>query len=178
MKKWTTIAVMGVVAVTMLAGCGATETENKAAGHDHSQLTAAQPTLGKNQVRLPNGDIQETTSSIDELPSFLMNANQQVKLAYTTAAKHNELLKSIPCYCGCGISAGHNHNGNCFIKEIKSDGSVVWDDHGTRCDTCINIAITSASLKEKGRSVKEIRQFIDNAYKEGYAKPTPTPMPS
>jgi hypothetical protein len=74
--------------------------------------------------------------------------------------------------------AGHLHNGNCFIKEVKSDASVVWDDHGTRCGTCLEIAFTSAKMLKEGKTVKEIRTFVDETYKSGYAKPTPTPMPS
>ena len=32
-------------------------------------------------------------------------------------------------------------------------------------------------MKQKGKSTLEIRKYIDNKYKEGYGKPTPTPMP-
>jgi hypothetical protein len=31
---------------------------------------------------------------------------------------------------------------------------------------------------QEGKSLKEIRTIIDETYKEGYAKPTDTPMPS
>ena len=177
MKKRANLAILGVLAVTVLNGCGAKQAQTPAAGHDHSSH-GAQKTLAANQVQLANGDIQETTASIDVLPTFLDNANQKIKLAYATAAKNNDLLQSIPCYCGCGVSAGHLHNAHCFIKEVKQDGSVVWDDHGTRCDTCMGIAIESAQMKDKGKTTKEIRLYIDQKYREGYAKPTPTPMPS
>ena len=83
----------------------------------------------------------------------------------------------MPCYCGCGESAGHKSNLNCFIQEKREDGSIVWDDHGTRCLVCLEIAVQSAQLHKEGKSLKEIRQFIDDTYKEGYAKPTPTDMP-
>ncbi|MCX7569841.1 hypothetical protein OS242_07680 [Tumebacillus sp. DT12] len=183
MKKWTSIAVLGIIATsTILAGCGSQQAESPAAGHDHSSQSASpstkQPVLGEKQVRLQNGDIQEITSSVDQLPTFLDKANQKIKFAYVKAAQNNELLQSMPCYCGCGVSAGHKDNMNCFIKEVKGDGTVVWDDHGTRCDTCMDIAVEASEMKEKGKTVKEIRTYIDNKYKEGYAKPTPTPMPS
>jgi hypothetical protein len=41
----------------------------------------------------------------------------------------------------------------------------------------MEIAAVSAKLSEEGKSAKEIRTYIDEAFKEGYAKPTPTPMP-
>ncbi|WP_168928306.1 PCYCGC domain-containing protein [Paenibacillus ginsengarvi] len=128
--------------------------------------------------RTATGDIQEKTASIQTLPSFLDKQREEIRTAYRLAAQSAELLRSIPCYCGCGESAGHKSNENCFIQEIKSDGSVVWDDHGTRCGVCMQIAVTSYQLKEQGKSAKEIRQIIDATYKSGYAKPTPTPMPS
>jgi hypothetical protein len=96
---------------------------------------------------------------------------------YQLAGQSTELLQWIPCYCGCGESVGHKSNMNCFIKEVKSDGSVVWDDHGTRCNVCLQIAVQSVKMKSEGKTDKEIRQFIDNTYKKGYAKPTDTPMP-
>ncbi len=59
--------------------------------------------------------------------------------------------------------------------ENKRDGKVVWDDHGTKCGVCLEIAAQSVSDLESGKSIKQIRQSIDEKYKSGYAKPTPTP---
>ncbi|WP_308639777.1 PCYCGC motif-containing (lipo)protein [Paenibacillus silvisoli] len=124
-----------------------------------------------------NGDLREHTESLQVLPAFLDSASEQVRLAYSVAAGVSDTLSSIPCYCGCGDSAGHRSNLNCFIQDIQPDGTVVWDDHGTRCGVCIQIALTTAEMKSQGKSAKEIRTIIDQAYAEGYAKPTPTPMP-
>jgi hypothetical protein len=156
-----------LVAATLLGGCAAKQTEKQTA-----------PQLNEHQHQLPNGDLQETTAGLTTLPTFLNNLDPQIKHSYEVASQHLDLLTWIPCYCGCGKSAGHKNNANCFIKEVKQDGSVVWDDHGTRCSTCMNIAVTSAKLKGQGKSIKEIRSIIDNQYKEGYAQPTPTPMPN
>lgn len=160
-KSWLAISIM---TAALLSGCGTADQ----AAQDHTS----------HQQHAANGDLQEKTASVDQLPSFLNNQDPRIVDAYKIAAANRELLKSMPCYCGCGESAGHLHNGNCFIKEENADGSIVWDDHGTRCDVCMEIAVVSSKLKQEGKSVKEIRQFIDNAYKEGYGKPTPTPMPS
>jgi Protein of unknown function with PCYCGC motif len=37
--------------------------------------------------------------------------------------------------------------------------------------------LKSIKMKQEGKSIKEIRHYIDEKYKEGYAKPTKTPMP-
>lgn len=125
-----------------------------------------------------SGDIQEETASADVLPSFLDNKSEDIRLVYQIAGQSTEILKWMPCYCGCGESAGHKSNLNCFIEDKLEDGTIVWDDHGTRCLVCLEIAVQSAKMHKDGMSLKEIRQTIDNTYKEGYAKPTPTDMPA
>jgi hypothetical protein len=121
-----------------------------------------------------NGDLQEQTASADVLPSFLTKQPDQIRLVYQAAGHASSVLQFIPCYCGCGESAGHTSNMNCFYKEIKKDGSIVWDDHGTRCNVCLQIAAKSIQMQQEGKPLKEIRAYIDNTYKEGYAKPTKT----
>lgn len=128
-------------------------------------------------VHLQNGDLQEATASVKELPAFLKDKSETMQLIYQAAVVHNDLLEWIPCYCGCAESAAHQHNGNCFYHEIRPDGVVIWDDHGTRCITCLDIAAYSISMLQEGKSVSEIRDWIDDNYDKGYADPTPTPKP-
>ncbi|WP_243385160.1 PCYCGC domain-containing protein [Bacillus kexueae] len=146
-----------LLSVTLLTGCQQNH-------DDSSHIT-----------HLSNGDIREVTVSVDELPTFLDHQPEQVQTIYRLAAKHEELLRSIPCYCGCAESANHRDNFECFVHEINENGEIVWDDHGTKCNVCLEIAANSIVLYEEGKSVKEIRSEIDNRYENGYAKPTPTP---
>jgi hypothetical protein len=125
----------------------------------------------------PNGDLRETTSSVDILPTFLDDQQSVIRDAYLIAAQHPDVLDWIPCNCGCGMSAGHQSSKQCFIHQINDDGTIVWDDHGSRCDLCINIAVESVLLHKQGFSLKEIRNKIDTTYSKDYAPPTPTPMP-
>ncbi|HEU4965444.1 MAG TPA: PCYCGC motif-containing (lipo)protein [Bacilli bacterium] len=122
-------------------------------------------------------DMEETTASLDVLPKFLAKLDPSVKEAYVAAAKAHDVMRWIPCYCGCGISEAHRSNLDCFIKTINKDGTVVWSDHGTRCTTCQNIAKITAKLQDEGKSATAIRQEIDKQFKEGYAEPTKTPRP-
>ncbi|SIT88832.1 PCYCGC motif-containing (lipo)protein [Edaphobacillus lindanitolerans] len=146
------------------------------AGHDHA--APGDREVKEGQTVLPNGDLQEATASADELPSFLDDKPEDMRLIYQAAGAATDILQWMPCYCGCGDSAGHKSNLNCFISEVKEDGSVVWDDHGTRCLTCLEIAVDSVKMAKDGKSLKEIRETIDETYKEGFAEPTPTPMPA
>ncbi|WP_373426126.1 PCYCGC motif-containing (lipo)protein [Paenibacillus radicibacter] len=123
------------------------------------------------------GDIQEKTASASQLPKFLDKQKEEIRMVYQVAGMATDIIKWMPCYCGCGESVGHQSNLNCFIKEVNSDGSVVWDDHGTRCGVCMQIAVESVQLKQQGKSLKEIRDYIDKKYEKGYGNPTKTPMP-
>lgn len=162
--RWIFPMALLLLASMLATACGSKEANS--GGHESNKVT-----------RLPNGDLQEITASTDQLPAFLDGKHEVIVHAYQTAAANMELLDWIPCYCGCGEVAGHSNNKNCFIKEVREDGSVVWDDHGTRCNVCIEIAEVSAQMKEQGMTDKDIRQVIDKAYQEGYAQPTKTSMP-
>jgi hypothetical protein len=54
----------------------------------------------------------------------------QARAVYQFAAEHPEILKYVPCYCGCE-STGHPHNESCFVKRRDAQGNVLeWDTHG------------------------------------------------
>jgi hypothetical protein len=54
----------------------------------------------------------------------------QARAVYQFAAEHPEILKYVPCYCGCE-SSGHPHNESCFVKRRDASGNVTeWDPHG------------------------------------------------
>lgn len=165
MKK--IVLLMISVILVFVAGCSSKPSTKEEEKHLH---------VGESHY-VASGDLQEATASIDVLPKFLDGKDDTMRQIYLTAAANSELLEWIPCYCGCGESAGHIHNGHCFFKEIRDDGVIVWDDHATRCYNCMEIAVYSAALKQEGMTTLEIRNWVDENYKEGYAKPTPTPMP-
>ena len=123
-----------------------------------------------------SGDLQERTS-INELPSFLQEKHENITTVYKIAFDYADVLQWIPCYCGCGESAGHRSNLNCFVAEIR-DEQVLWDDHGTRCLVCMEIAVESAKLSKKENPLKKFGNHIDEKYQEGFSRPTPTEMPA
>jgi len=163
--------------ILILAACGnAEKDEHTEAEHDAAHTSDEH--AGHNAQTHATGDIQETTASANILPSFLDNQHEDIRLVYEVAGKATDILEWIPCYCGCGDSVGHRSNLNCFIAETREDGSIVWDDHGTRCLVCLEIAVESVQMAQQGKSLKEIREAIDTKYKDGYAAPTPTDMPA
>ena len=174
-KAWLS----GVMVLSvLLSGCGSGEAGTKTASTTQkTNVDSNHEQSGHHHNVSANGDIQERTQSQNELPAFLDGQTEEMRNIYLLSAQYADVLEFIPCYCGCGESAGHKSNLNCFIKEIDEDGAVTWDDHGTRCNVCLDIAVSSAKMAHEGSSLLEIREAMDAAYKEGYAKPTPTPIP-
>ncbi len=110
------------------------------------------------------------------LPEFVQTASPAVQNAYLYAIAHPDILREIPCYCGCMKALGHRHNLDCYVTKFEADGSIAqFDDHGAYCVTCINITQVVATERQAGKSVAEIRALINAQY--GYPAPA-TPMPS
>ena len=65
----------------------------------------------------------------DSLPHAVREAPTEVQEAYRFAVANPELLKVIPCYCGCEMFQ-HRDNYACYVDEVKTDGTVVYSDHG------------------------------------------------
>lgn len=60
------------------------------------------------------------------LPADIRRAPAQVREAYRFAVANREVLRWIPCYCGCGAQ-GHTSNASCYIKDVSPPGKVVFD---------------------------------------------------
>lgn len=96
------------------------------------------------------------------LPAYAQN-NADIQTAYEYALEKPELLEQIPCYCGCS-QIGHKNVEDCFVKEFRNDGRVVFDEHGANCGICYSTALDSKALFEKGKSPQEVKNFIDEKY--------------
>lgn len=110
------------------------------------------------------------------LPEFVRAATARVQEAYAFAADRPDVMVWIPCYCGCGGHSGHLSARNCFVKESSTPAQMEYDEHGAGCEMCVSIALDAKAMSEEGRSLREIRDYIDETY--GYIGPgTNTPMP-
>jgi hypothetical protein len=109
-------------------------------------------------------------------PARYAQAPQVVRDAYAFALDHKAELRYIPCFCGCGRSAGHKDNFDCFVKEQTAPGTFILDPHGFSCGTCVGVALDTKALRASGMSVTAIRAAIDAKWSEtGPATPTPYP---
>ena len=101
--------------------------------------------------------------SEDQLPADVRTAPASVVEAYRFAAANPEVMKAIPCYCGCG-SMGHTSNYSCYVTGRTPDGGLEFDSHALGCSICVDITQDAMRLLGQGRSVPQIRTYIDDTY--------------
>src|SRR5262245_8916624 len=103
---------------------------------------------------------------------------ETIRATYDFAAQHPEILKFVPCYCGCG-SEGHSSNESCFIARRDARGNVLeWDTHGYGCTICVDVAREALQLYSSGADVNSIRAAIEKKWTPGHpTSKTPTPFP-
>ena len=70
----------------------------------------------------PNGDLEKVV-----WPEFVTNAGPEVKRLYAFQVENGELMRFMPCFCGCGQNAGHRSNRDCYVRRVNPDGGVVFD---------------------------------------------------
>jgi hypothetical protein len=99
------------------------------------------------------------------------------RAAYRFAGEHPEILKFVPCYCGCEAE-GHAGNEACFVRRRDAAGNVVeWDMHGYGCAVCIDVAREAMQQYNSGADVASIRAAIERKWTPNYPSKTPTPLP-
>jgi hypothetical protein len=70
----------------------------------------------------PNGDLAKVV-----WPVYVTEAGPEVRRLYEFQITHGELMRYMPCFCGCGDFAGHRSNRDCYVRRVNRDGSVVFD---------------------------------------------------
>jgi hypothetical protein len=100
-----------------------------------------------------------------DMPNEIQKAPVSVREAYQFAVANPDALKNVPCYCGCG-AAGHTSNYSCYLKEVKSSGEVVFDQHALGCSICVDIAQDVMKMTRAGKSPNEMRTAIDQTYSQ------------
>ncbi|WP_054958020.1 PCYCGC motif-containing (lipo)protein [Paenibacillus dakarensis] len=146
MKRAAYLLITGMIGILLLSGCGG---KNSASSHEHGL----------------DSEKYETTSSITVMPKFLSVYTDNTQASYASVGEIEDILKDLKCYCGC-MDNGKLHDSlhRCFIAE-KNDDGVKWTDHGAQCGTCLSELQDAKRMNDEGKSMDEIRDFIDNKYK-------------
>ena len=110
---------------------------------------------------------------MEGMPAEVQSAPVTVQQAYQFAVANPDVMHELPCYCGCG-PIGHTSNYACYVAEQNSDGSVkTFDNHALGCSICVDITQDAMRLLKDGKTVPEIRAYVDQTY----AKYGPSNMP-
>jgi hypothetical protein len=118
-----------------------------------------------------------------DLPMLPMNVDRAVRplvvmrAAYEFAARHPEVMRYVPCFCGCG-QIGHKDNHDCFVTARNSANKVVgWETHALGCEICVDVAYQAWQMFNTGATVSAIRDAIEKKYADRVSGHTNTPMP-
>jgi hypothetical protein len=68
----------------------------------------------------PNGDLSKVV-----WPDFVTDAGPEVQRLYEFQITNGEVMRYMPCFCGCGQNAGHRNNRDCYVQRVNANGSVV-----------------------------------------------------
>lgn len=110
-----------------------------------------------------SSDAHLNMTSMDMMPAQVQSAPVTVQEAYQFTSANPDLMKNIPCYCGCG-NIGHTSNYNCYVESQDDKGNFRWDSHALGCSICVDITQDVMRLLKDGKSPQEIRASIDATY--------------
>jgi hypothetical protein len=99
----------------------------------------------------------------DKMPADVQSAPVTVQQAYQFAAANPDVMKQIPCYCGCG-NIGHTSNYSCYVSSVDDKGNITFDNHALGCSICVDITQDVMRLLKEGKTVPEIRTYVDATY--------------
>jgi uncharacterized protein with PCYCGC motif len=100
---------------------------------------------------------------MEKMPAEVQAAPSVVQQAYQFAAANPDVMKGVPCYCGCG-SIGHTSNYSCYVQGSDAQGNLAFDHHALGCSLCVDITQDTMRLLKQGKTVPEIKAYVDKTY--------------
>lgn len=117
-----------------------------------------------------SGEVHLAMAPLDQMPAEVRSAPVAVREAYQFNVANPDIMKNIPCYCGCG-GIGHTSNYDCYVSNVDADGKITFDNHSLGCSICVDITQDVMRLLKDGKSPEEVRATIDAIYSR-YGPPT------
>jgi len=108
-------------------------------------------------------DHELAMASLDGMPMDVKNAPVAVQQSYQFNVANPDVMEQLPCYCGCG-AMGHTSNYACYVSGIESDGTINYDSHALGCSICVDITQDAMRLLKQGKTVGEIKVYVDQTY--------------
>ena len=114
--KTISLGVVGIVITACGGKRGGTAPSAGSPGTDFSARFAAYEPAPE-----PDGDLSKVV-----WPAFVTRAGPDVQRLYAFQIENGELMRYMPCFCGCAAQ-GHTSNFDCYVAEELADGSVLLD---------------------------------------------------
>ena len=111
----------------------------------------------------PDHDLKLAPMSM--MPDEVKSAPAVTQQAYQFAVANPDVMKHIPCYCGCG-AMGHTSNYSCYVASVDAAGKVKFDDHALGCSICVDITQDAMRLSKQGKSPQDIKAYVDKTYSQ------------
>jgi hypothetical protein len=102
-------------------------------------------------------------ASMSGMPAEVQSAPVSVQQAYQFTVANPDLMKQIPCYCGCG-DIGHTSNYSCYVSNVNDKGAITFDNHALGCSICVDITQDVMRMTKDGKSPGDIRAAVDTTY--------------
>jgi len=102
-------------------------------------------------------------AALDTMPPEVQAAPESVRQAYRFAAANPDVMRRIPCYCGCG-PIGHTSNYSCYVSRAGGKDRITFDSHALGCSICVDITQDAMRLLKQGKTVDEIKAYVDTTY--------------
>jgi len=112
-----------------------------------------------------------------ETPWYVTGGSERVRRAYAFAVERPDVLRYLPCFCGCGRHDGHGSVLDCFVAGRDWLGRVRYDDHGVGCEICLAVVLDGEAKLAEGKRLAEVRAEIDRFYAPWASFATDTPSP-
>lgn len=109
------------------------------------------------------GESHLNMASMDLMPAEVYSAPVTVQEAYQFNVANPDIMKNIPCYCGCG-AVGHTSNYDCYVSNVDGAGNITFDNHALGCSICVDITQDVMRVLKDGKSPQEARAYVDSTY--------------
>ena len=136
LRKVISLIIIGLIALTSLPACTTQSQES---------------------------DIHLDMTSMDQMPAEVQSAPVTVQEAYQFASANPDVMKDIPCYCGCG-NVGHTSNYACYVSSTDDKGNIKFDNHALGCSICVDITQDVMRMLKDGKSPQDALAYIDATY--------------
>ena len=110
-----------------------------------------------------SGEVHPAMTPLDQMPMEVQSAPVAVREAYQFNVANPDIMKDIPCYCGCG-DIGHTSNYDCYVSNVDDKGAIAFENHALGCSICVDITQDVMRMLRDGKSPQEARTYVDATY--------------